>query len=82
MKITYPISTLPENLHSTISTIALDGGMGCIIKEAEANREQGHKHNTNSPTGLMPERRPRRSIVRPSGHVSSQEGHNIHPLEG
>ena len=40
MKITYPLSTLPEHIHSTICTINKDGGMCCIIKKkAEAKRE-------------------------------------------
>ena len=39
MKITYPLSTLPELIHSTICTIDKDGGMYCIIKKAEAKRE-------------------------------------------
>ena len=40
MKITYPIRTLSEHIHSTICTIDMDGGMCCINKKAEANREQ------------------------------------------
>ena len=39
MKITYPLSTLPEHIHSTICTIDKDGGMCCIIKKAEAKRK-------------------------------------------
>ena len=39
MKITYPLSTLPEHIHSTICTIDKDGGMCCIYKKAEAKRE-------------------------------------------
>ena len=36
----YPLSTLPEHIHSTICTIDTDGGMCCIIKKSEAKREQ------------------------------------------
>ena len=81
MKITYPLSTLPEHIHSTICTINQDGGM-CYKTNVRAKREQRHKHNTNSPKGLMHKPRPRRSIARPSGQVSSQEGHNNPPVEG
>ena len=50
MKITYPLSTLPEHIHSTICTINEDGGM-CYKTNARAKREQRHKYNTNSPAG-------------------------------
>ena len=50
LKITYPISTLPEHLHSTIPNIPMDGGMCCNMKLVEA--EQGHKDNTNTPMGV------------------------------
>ena len=33
LDITYPISTLPEHLHSTIPNIHMDGGMCCNIKQ-------------------------------------------------
>ena len=48
MKITYPLSTLPEHVHSMICTINQDGGM-CYKTNVRAKREQRHKHNTNSP---------------------------------
>ena len=51
MKITYPLSTLPEHIHSTICTINEDGGM-CYKTNVRAKREQRHKHNTNSPSGV------------------------------
>ena len=51
MKITYPLSTLPEHIHSTICTINEDGGM-CYKTNVRAKREQRHKHNTNSPVGV------------------------------
>ena len=77
MKITYPISTLPEHLHSTIRTIGWMEGCAALLKRQKLIGNS----DTNTPMGLMPEPRPR-SIARLSGHVSSQEGHNIHPLEG
>ena len=51
MKIIYPLSTLPEHIHSTICTINEDGGM-CYKTNVRAKREQRHKHNTNSPLGV------------------------------
>ena len=36
MKITYPISTLPEHIHSTIRTIAMDGRMCWYCKQGVA----------------------------------------------
>ena len=51
MKITYPLSTLPVHIHSTICTINEDGGM-CYKTNVRAKREQTHKHNTNPPTGF------------------------------
>ena len=51
MKITYPLSTLPEHIHNTIYTINEDGGM-CYKTNVRAKREQTHKHNTNSPAGV------------------------------
>ena len=36
MKITYPISTLPEHIHSTIRTIAMDGGICWYCKQGVA----------------------------------------------
>ena len=36
MKITYPLSTLPEHIHSTICTIDMDGGMCWYCKQGVA----------------------------------------------
>ena len=50
LKITYPISTLPEHLHSMIPNIHKDGGMCNNSKQGV--REQGHKDNTITPKGV------------------------------
>ena len=36
LKITYPIITLPEHIHSTICTIDTDGGICCNKKQGVA----------------------------------------------
>ena len=36
IKITYPISTLPEHIHSTIPNIHMDGGMCWYCKQGVA----------------------------------------------
>ena len=58
IKITYPISTLPEHIHSTICTIDMDGGMCCIVSREQHNREQGHKTTQTHPWVVMPEPEP------------------------
>ena len=80
MKITYPISTLPEHIHSTIRTIVMDGGMCWYCKQGVA--EQGHKTTQKHPWVLMPEPVPRRSVKDRQVQCPSQEGHNIYPSEG
>ena len=82
MQITYPIT---HYLNTYIARFApLNWTEGC----AELVNRQKLRGNSDTNTtqihlmGLMPEPVPRRSVVKPSGHVSSQEGHNIHPLEG
>ena len=65
MKITYPLSTLPEHIHSTICTISTDGGM-CY--KPKLDKLRGNRDTNSILThlwGLMPEPRPRRSIAIP-----------------
>ena len=57
---------------------------GCATKQNEelrGNRDTNTIH-THHHRGLKHKPRPRRSIAGPSGQVSSQEGHNKHPVEG
>ena len=69
LKITYPISTLPEHLHSTIPII--NRMEGCAkIQTNRGKTENVDTTNTNSPWGTMPWPCPRRSVVKPSGQVS------------
>ena len=51
------------------------------MSQTKSNSEEGTetKHNTNTPQELKHKPRPRRSIVGPSGQVSSQEGQNKQP---
>ena len=56
---------------------------GCATKQNEELR--GNRDTNTIQThhrGLKHKPRPRRSIAGPSGQVSSQEGHNKHPVEG
>ena len=78
MKITYPLVPYPHTYIARFAPFTKDGGM-CQKTRLIAKREQRHKHNTNTPQGLKHQPRPRRSIVGPSGQVSSQEGQNKHP---
>ena len=69
LKITYPISTLPEHLHSTIPNINRIEGCAKI----QTNRGitgNVDTTNTNAPKGPMPRPCPWRSVVKPSGQVS------------
>ena len=69
LKITYPISTLPEHLHSTIPNI--NRMEGCV--KIQTNRDitgNVDTTNTNAPKGPMPWPCPWRSVVKPSGQVS------------
>ena len=83
MKITYLSSTLPEHIAYIARFVSLMRMEGCAIKLMQELR--GNRDTNTIQThhwGLMHKPRPRRSIARPSGHVSSQEGHDNHPLEG
>ena len=77
MKITYPLVPYPHTYIAWFAPFTKDGVM--CHKKVIAKREQRHKHNTNTPQGLKPQPRPRRSIVGPSCQVSRQEGQNKHP---
>ena len=69
LKITYPISTLPEHLHSTIpNTNRMEGC--AIYKQKRGITGNSDTTNTNSPWGTMPWPCPRRSVVKKSGQVS------------
>ena len=78
MKITYPLVPYPHTYIARFAPFTKDEGM-CHKTKVIAKREQRDKHNTNTPQGLKHQPRPRRSIVGPSGQVSSQEGQNKHP---
>ena len=78
MKITYPIT---RYLNTYIARFQPLHRMEGCVASLKRQKLRGNS-DTNSPTGLMLELVPRRSVVKPLGHVSSQEGHNIHPLEG
>ena len=71
MKITYPLVPYPHTYIARFAPFTKDGGM-CHKTKVIAKREQRHKHNTNTQQGLKHQPRPRRSIVGPSGQVSSQ----------
>ena len=67
--ILFPISTLPEHLHSTIPNINRKEGCAKI----QTNRGitgNVDTTNTNAPKGPMPSPCPWRSVVKPSGQVS------------
>ena len=69
LKITYPISTLPEHLHSMIPNI--NRMEGCAkIQTNRGITGNVDTTNTNAPKGPMPWPRPWRSVVKPSGQVS------------
>ena len=70
LKITYPISTLPEHLHSTIPNIIRM--VGCAINTNNIGKTgNSDTSNTNSPWEKMPKPWPRRSVAKKcTGHVS------------
>ena len=82
MKIKYPIT---RYLNTYIAQFApLNWMEGCAeLLSRQKLRVNSDTYTTQTHlTGLMQEPVPRRSVVKSSGHASSQEGHNIHPLEG
>ena len=78
MKITYPITRYLNTYIARFAPLHRMEGCAALLKRQKLRGNS----DTNSSMGLMPEPVPRRSVVRPSGHVSSLEGHNIHPLVG
>ena len=78
MKITYSLVPCPHTYIARFAPFTKDGGV-CHKTKVIAKREQRHKHNTNTPQWLKHQPRRRRSIVGPSGQVSSQECQNMHP---
>ena len=78
MKITYPLVPYPHTYIARFAPFTKDGGM--CHKILRAKREQRHIDNTTHLRGTKHMSSPRRSIAGPSGQVSSQEGHNNHPV--
>ena len=79
MKTTYPLVPYSHNI-ARFAPFTKDGGM--CHKILRAKREQRHIDNTTHLRGTKHMSSPRRIIAGPSGQVSSQEGHNNHPVEG
>ena len=70
LKITYPISTLPEHIHSTICTIAMDGGMCWYCKQGVAEQGTGTQDNTKTSMGVDARASTQEECRGPTGPVS------------
>ena len=82
LKITYPISTLPEHLHSTIPNIIRM--VGCAINTNNIGKTgNSDTSNTNSPWEKMPKPWPRRSVAKNVQVMChGQGGLNERPFDG
>ena len=82
MKIKYPITRYLNTYIARFAPLNWTEGCAALLNRQKLRGNNDTKTTQTHLMGSMPEAVPRRSVVKPSGHVSSQEGHNIHPLEG
>ena len=82
LKITYPISTLPEHLHSTIPNSHLDGGMCSYKQMGVAEQGTGTQDDTDTTTGVDAIAKTQEECRGPTGPVSKSGRSKQTPVRG